>query len=65
MDLTGNFLPDSFIAYFEEIPDYRTNRRKLHKLVDIFAVALCAIISGCEAWTEVEMYGKEKVSWLE
>ena len=57
--------PGSFISYFEGMEDYRTNRRKLHSLVNILVIALCAILSGCEAWTEVSMYGKEKREWLE
>lgn len=54
----------AFLACFEKVKDPRMNRRKKHELLDIIALTICAVISGADAWTEVEAYGKEKHDWL-
>lgn len=38
----------SLIGHFEGIEDPRVNRMKLHKLIDIIVIALCAMIAGCD-----------------
>lgn len=56
--------PDSFIVYFQDIEDPRINRKKLHPLINIIAIALCAILCGADTWVEVERYGKTKIDFL-
>ncbi|MCI5150062.1 MAG: transposase family protein, partial [Candidatus Electrothrix sp. MAN1_4] len=34
----------SLVTHFSTIPDFRVNRRKLHKLIDIMVIAVCAVI---------------------
>ena len=50
---------------FKGISDPRIERTKLHKLVDIIIIAICAVICGAEGWEEIEQFGKEKQKWLE
>ena len=55
---------DDWEAYFGNIVDPRLQRNQLHPLIDVLMLALCAIISGAEGWTDVEKYGKTRESWL-
>lgn len=55
----------SIIEHFSSIPDPRLNRRKLHKLGDIFFITLCAVICGANDWVAVEAFGKAKKSWFD
>lgn len=54
----------SIIEHFSSIPDPRLNRRKQHKLSDIFFITLCASICGANDWVAVEMFGKAKREWF-
>ena len=38
----------SIIKHFSSIPDPRINRKKLHKLDDIFFITLCAVVKSNE-----------------
>ncbi len=44
--------------------DPRIERSKLHKLIDIMTIAICAVISGADTWVDIEMYGEAKYKWL-
>ena len=55
----------SIIEHFSSIPDPRLNRRKLHKLGDIFFITLCAAICGANDWVAIEAFGKAKKSWFD
>lgn len=54
----------SLFAHLESLPDHRIDRQKLHLLVDILVIAICAAISGADGWVAVERFGKLKESWL-
>ena len=51
-------------SYFDELTDPRVDRTKLHSLKDILALTICAVLSGCNDWEEIEIYGQSKESWL-
>lgn len=55
----------TFIAYFSSLEDPRVERNKLHSLSSILFLTLCAVLSGCNDWDEIEEYGLEKRVWLE
>jgi len=55
----------SIIEHFSSIPDPRLNRRKRHKLEDIFFITLCAAICGANDWVAIEEFGKAKKSWFD
>ena len=57
--------PVSLLHHFAELDDPRTDHTRLHNLLDIIALTLCAVVSGAEGWTDVEGYGEEKQDWLE
>jgi len=54
----------SVIECFADLPDPRIDRNKEHKLIDIIVIAICAVIAGCEACTQIAEYGRRKESWL-
>lgn len=56
--------PLSLEESFRKIRDPRLDRTKLHKLIDIIIIAVCAVICGAESWDEMEQFGKDKQEWL-
>jgi len=50
--------------HFSKVSDPRKDRTKEHKLIDIIAIAICAVICGAEGWVDIELYGKSKQAWL-
>lgn len=50
--------------HFGKIIDPRKDRTRDHKLIDIIAIAICAVICGAEGWTDSELFGKSKQHWL-
>jgi predicted transposase YbfD/YdcC len=49
---------------FAELQDPRVDRTKLHKLIDIIIIAVCAVICGAESWPDIEQFGNDKREWL-
>jgi predicted transposase YbfD/YdcC len=57
--------PDARITtHFEEVEDPRVDRTKLHKLIDIIVIAICAVICGADDWVATEEFGKAKEKWF-
>jgi predicted transposase YbfD/YdcC len=50
--------------HFSKVSDPRVDRTKDHKLIDIIAIAICAVICGAEGWVDMELFGKSKLPWL-
>ena len=57
-------LSASITDHFAGLEDPRVERTKLHELLDIIVIAICALICGADDWTEVELFGNAKLSWL-
>ena len=56
--------PSTFLQYFAHINDPRIERHKLHDLLDIILLAICAVMSGSEGWEDIEDFGHTKLNWL-
>jgi predicted transposase YbfD/YdcC len=54
----------SLLMHFADLPDPRVDRTKRHQLIDIIAIALCAVICGADSWVDVELFGRSKEAWL-
>jgi predicted transposase YbfD/YdcC len=55
----------SLLEALSGLPDPRREHpNRLHKLIDIVVIAVCATIAKCEGWEEVEDYGKEKEAFF-
>jgi predicted transposase YbfD/YdcC len=54
----------SLSEHFATLEDPRVERTKLHPLLTVVTVALCAVICGAETWEDIAEFGKAKVEWL-
>lgn len=58
-------MESQFLQYFNDIEDHRINRKKLHPLVNIIAIAIGAVICKAESWQEIHLFGMAKREWFE
>jgi predicted transposase YbfD/YdcC len=54
----------TFARFFADLPDPRVNRTKRHRLDDILAITLCAVICGADSFDEIERFGDAREGWL-
>jgi predicted transposase YbfD/YdcC len=54
----------SLLSHFEELEDPRTGYLIEHRMVDMVALTICAVVCGAETWVDIEAYGQSKVDWL-
>lgn len=52
------------VEIFGEVPNPRSGNRETHGLVDILTIAVCAMISGADEWTEMAAWGQTHEVWL-
>src|SRR5947208_26848 len=55
----------NFTRYFADLPDPRVNRTKKHRLDDILAITLCAVLCGADSFEEIERFGVARRDWLQ
>jgi len=61
----SKFVPVDIAEHFSSLPDPRVHIKKNeHKLIDIIAIAICAVICGADNWHEISQYGIAKQDWL-
>ena len=49
--------------FFEAVQDPR-HHNKLHKLIDIIVLSICAVVSGADTYGQIENFGKKRRRWL-
>jgi predicted transposase YbfD/YdcC len=54
----------SLAHHFADLTDPRIDRSRLHELLDIVAIAICAVVAGADSWDDIEDFGKAKHDWL-
>lgn len=54
----------SIRKHFSKLEDPRIERMKLHPLMNIIVIAICAVICGAENWVDIENFGKAKIEWF-
>ncbi|MGA2253528.1 MAG: ISAs1 family transposase [Thermoguttaceae bacterium] len=58
-------LSPEFLSYFTDVEDPRVADRNLrHKLEDMFAIAILAVICGADNWVEISNFAESKEAWL-
>jgi predicted transposase YbfD/YdcC len=57
-------LQETFLMYFDSIEDPRVQGRCEHKLIDIIAIAACAVLCGAESFVEIEEFGVQREEWF-
>jgi predicted transposase YbfD/YdcC len=50
--------------HFGDLKDPRIDRTKLHKLLDILVIAICAAICGADNWEDVAGFGEAQLAWF-
>ena len=54
----------AIVQYFGGLTDPRVDRTKLHKLIDILVIAICAVVAGADSWEDVADFGEAKQEWF-
>jgi predicted transposase YbfD/YdcC len=52
------------MTHFEDLPDPRSPSGRRHVLLDLLAIAICAVICGADGWVAVEEFGHSKAQWF-
>lgn len=55
----------SLLDAFADLHDPRQPELVEHRLLDMVAMALCAIFAGADSWVEVEAFGRAKQEWVQ
>ena len=50
--------------YFQGLTDTRQPWKIKHKLLEIVVMTICAVISGCDVWEDIEDFCDVKESWF-
>lgn len=65
MNTTPNVNPlEQLHERFSALGDPRLERSKLHELLDIITIAICAVICGADDWVEIEQFGNDKLPFF-
>ena len=56
--------PLTLAEHFSALEDPRVERTKLHPLLSIVTIAICAVICGAESWDDIELFGEAKAEWF-
>ena len=54
----------SLVQCFEEIKDPRINRRRVHNLIDLIVIAICAVICNANGWADMRTWAETHRKWL-
>ena len=52
------------MIHLSNLEDPRSGKNSQHNFIEVIFIAVCAVISGCEHWTEIEDYAHVKKRWL-
>lgn len=54
----------SFLTHFTDIADPRTHINVKHDFLDVMFLTVSAILSGAEGWSDIEVFGRDRLDWL-
>jgi len=54
----------SLLEHFKNLEDPRAKHLVEHRLLDIIALSICAVVCGADSWVDIENYGRAKEEWL-
>ena len=54
----------SIEKYFGKLADPRSEINRQHKLIDILAIAICAVLCGADDYPSIAEFGEAKKEWL-
>lgn len=61
---TKNPKNNDLLKHLGTITDPRIEKKCTHKLTDIMAITICAVICGADDWNAIESFGKAKKDWF-
>ena len=53
-----------FVDHFNDLPDPRMERHKLHSLESVLFISVCAVICGATSFVDMEDFGNAKLDWF-
>ena len=56
--------PRDLLRHFDDLEAPRLERTRLHRLEEILAITILAVICCAEGWVQVEQCGQAKHDWL-
>ena len=56
--------PRDLLRYFDELEEPGMKRTRLHRLDEMIAIAILAVICGADGWVDIEQFGEGKHDWL-
>lgn len=56
--------PLTLAEHFGALEDPRVERTKLHPLLSIVTIAICAVICGAESWDDIAEFGEVRAAWF-
>jgi predicted transposase YbfD/YdcC len=54
----------SIKQHFFRLKDPRRRHCRRHRLLDVIAIAICAVIADCNSWTDIAAFGRRRYPWL-
>jgi predicted transposase YbfD/YdcC len=54
----------NLLEHLSQLPDHRVAKKTLHRLDEMVFVAICAVISGAEGWSDIVEFAHNKLEWL-
>ena len=55
---------ERLLEAFEVIPDPRVQGRTDYSLTEILVIAVCAVLSGADSFTEIALWAEIRQDWL-
>ena len=62
--MSGQIEEQSLVAHFSILNDPRDSTKVRHKLLDIVAISVAAVIAGADNWVDVAAFAQSKKEWL-
>ena len=54
----------TFLDYFDDLDDPRSDKNKLYSIHEILLIVICGMICGAESWRDFVTFGHEKLDFL-
>ena len=51
----------NLLEYLSKLPDHRMMKKTLHRLDERVFVAICAVISGAQGWSDIVEFAHNKL----
>jgi hypothetical protein len=56
---------DLFPQHFSDVKAPHRTAKISYPLYDVLFLSICAIITGCNSWEDIEDFGKTRLTWLQ